>query len=286
MPTINGELDVEENLKKLGITMDVKITQIPNVPGKPFGPPSVELSLIDYAPFETILSENFIKELNISEELQKKIFENPLKITFSITNKLHEIVEDLKVSKNPEIKNKTDEIINYLNNKKKIYDIKTDINKFNSIVLNTPTETHNIKTILEKYQIAISSLNQMDQDAKIIPTLSVESANEIQPTEAANIINILNNYVEKFTFNIIINLLDKVKINTESNKNIKEIIGELQKKKQELPDLNSLLKKTPKSTSGGKNMKKTLQYVQKIMNDKIGGKNLVMQKLNSIRNIS
>ena len=126
----------------------------------------------------------------------------------------------------------------------------------------------------------------MDQDAKIIPTLSVESANEIQPTEAANIINILNNYVEKFTFNIIINLLDKVKINTESNKNIKEIIGELQKKKQELPDLNSLLKKTPKSTSGGKNMKKTLQYVQKIMNDKIGGKNLVMQKLNSIRNIS
>ena len=276
--------DVEDTLRELGITIDVKITQIPNnVMGKAFGPPSVEMTMMDYNILSSISNDFITEELKLSEELKNKMVENPITISFTVTNKLNEIVEELKTPKNQNIKNNTDKIINYLNNKKKISDIRNEIVKFSVNVLNTPNESQNMLTIMEKYQTAITTLNQMNPDAKAISAITTSNANQINLSEAKNVVKSLDNYLDKMTFNIMLGLFDNVK----SYHNIKmvEIIEELQKKHQTLENVNDVIKIHMKNVAGGsKNMQQTLQRVSQLMNNKLGGNNMVLNQLKEIRN--
>ena len=270
----NEVLDVEDTLRDLAITVDVKVTQIPNnVPGQ-FGPPSVELSILDYNVLSNLSSSFINDELKLSEELKTAMAANPVKIDFTITNKLSQVVEELKIPKDQSLKTKTDKIINYLNTKKQIADIKSEINKFSSSVMKNE---QNIKSILEKYQTTISELNKMNPDTAALTAISTENASQIDEQYASNVDTILHSYIDKLTFNITLILLEKA---VGSN----NIVDELQKKKQPIGNVNDLLKLQNKNVAGGsKNLKQTVQKVQQLMNTKLGGKNLVMDQLKQIR---
>jgi len=270
----NTVLDVEDTLRDLAITVDVKVTQIPNnVPGQ-FGPPSVELSILDYNVLSNLSSSFINDELKLSEELKTAMAANPIKIDFTITNKLSQVVEELKIPKDQSLKTKTDKIINYLNIKKQIADIKSEINKFRASVVKNE---QNIKSILEKYQTTISELNKMNPDTAALTAISSENAGQIDEQYASNVDTILHSYIDKLTFNITLILLEKV---VGSN----NIVDELQKKKQPIGNVNDLLKLQNKNVAGGsKNFKQTVQKVQQLMNTKLGGKNLVMDQLKQIR---
>jgi hypothetical protein len=270
----NTVLDVEDTLRDLAITVDVKVTQIPNnVPGQ-FGPPSVELSILDYNVLSNLSSSFINDELKLSEELKTEMAANPIKINFTITNKLSQVVEELKIPKDQSLKTKTDKIINYLNTKKQIADIKSEINKFRTSVMKNE---QNIKSILEKYQTAISELNKMNPDTATLTAISSENASQIDEQYASNVDTILQSYIDKLTFNITLILLEKA---VGSN----NIVDELQKKKQQIGNVNDLLKLQNKNVAGGsKNLKQTVQKVQQLMNTKLGGKNLVMDQLKQIR---
>jgi len=267
-------LDVEDTLRDLAITVDVKVTQIPNnVPGQ-FGPPSVELSILDYNVLSNSSSSFINDELKLSEELKTAMAANPIKIDFTITNKLSQVVEELKIPKDQSLKTKTDKIIDYLNTKKQIADIKSEINKFRASVMKNE---QNIKSILEKYQTTISELNKMNPDTAALTAISSENAGQIDEQYASNVDTILHSYIDKLTFNITLILLEKV---VGSN----NIVDELQKKKQPIGNVNDLLKLQNKNVAGGsKNFKQTVQKVQQLMNTKLGGKNLVMNQLKQIR---
>jgi len=270
----NEVLDVEDTLRDLAITVDVKVTQIPNnVPGQ-FGPPSVELSILDYNVLSNLSSSFINDELKLSEELKTAMAANPVKIDFTITNKLSQVVEELKIPKDQSLKTKTDKIINYLNTKKQIADIKSEINKFRASVMKNE---QNIKSILDKYQTAISELNKMNPDTAALTAISTENASQIDEQYASNVDTILHSYIDKLTFNITLILLEKA---VGSN----NIVDELQKKKQPIGNVNDLLKLQNKNVAGGsKNFKQTVQKVQQLMNTKLGGKNLVMNQLKQIR---
>ena len=270
----NEVLDVEDTLRDLAITVDVKVTQIPNnVPGQ-FGPPSVELSILDYNVLSNLSSSFINDELKLSEELKTTMAANPIKIDFTITNKLSQVVEELKIPKDQSLKTKTDKIINYLNTKKQIADIKSEINKFRASVMKNE---QNIKSILEKYQTAISELNKMNPDTATLTAISSENASQIDEQYASNVDTILQSYIDKLTFNITLILLEKA---VGSN----NIVDELQKKKQPIGNVNDLLKLQNKNVAGGsKTLKQTVQKVQHLMNTKLGGKNLVMDQLKQIR---
>lgn len=270
----NTVLDVEDTLRDLAITVDVKVTQIPNnVPGQ-FGPPSVELSILDYNVLSNLSSSFVNDELKLSEELKTAMAVNPVKIDFTITNKLSQVVEELKIPKDQNLKTKTDKIINYLNTKKQIADIKSEINKFRTSVMKNE---QNIKSILEKYQTTISELNKMNPDTATLTAISSENASQIDEQYASNVDTILQSYIDKLTFNITLILLEKA---VGSN----NIVDELQKKKQPIGNVNDLLKLQNKNVAGGsKNLKQTVQKVQHLMNTKLGGKNRVMDQLNQIR---
>jgi hypothetical protein len=270
----NTVLDVEDTLRDLAITVDVKVTQIPNnVPGQ-FGPPSVELSILDYNVLSNLSSSFINDELKLSEELKTAMAANPIKIDFTITNKLSQVVEELKIPKDQSLKTKTDKIINYLNTKKQIADIKSEINKFRTSVMKNE---QNIKSILEKYQTSISELNKMNPDTATLTAISSENASQIDEQYASNVDTILQSYIDKLTFNITLILLEKA---VGSN----NIVDELQKKKQPIGNVNDLLKLQNKNVAGGsKNLKQTVQKVQQLMNTKLGGKNLVMDQLKQIR---
>jgi hypothetical protein len=287
MPTVEpvpATIDVEDTLRVLGITMDVKITQIPNnIVGKAFGPPSVEMTMMDYNILSNVSDVFITEELKLSEELKNKMVENPITISFAVTNKLNEIVEELKTPKNQNIKDNTDKIINYLNNKKKISDIRNEITKFSVNVMNTPNESQNILTILEKYQTAISTLNQMNPEVKALNAIATNNSNQIQLSEAKAFTKSLDNYLDKMIFNIILGLFDNVK----SYHNIKmvEIIEELKKKQQTVENVNDVIKIHMKNVAGGsKNIQQTLKKIQQLMNNKLGGNNLVLNQLKEIRN--
>jgi hypothetical protein len=267
-------LDVEDTLRDLAITVDVKVTQIPNnVPGQ-FGPPSVELSILDYNVLSNLSSSFINDELKLSEELKTAMAANPIKIDFTITNKLSQLVEELKIPKEQSLKTKTDKIIDYLNTKKQIADIKSEINKFRASVMKNE---QNIKSILEKYQTTISELNKMNPDTAALTAISSENAGQIDEQYASNVDTILHSYIDKLTFNITLILLEKA---VGSN----NIVDELQKKKQPIGNVNDLLKLQNKNVAGGsKNFKQTVQKVQQLMNTKLGGKNLVMDQLKQIR---
>lgn len=270
----NEVLDVEDTLRDLAITVDVKVTQIPNnVPGQ-FGPPSVELSILDYNVLSNLSSSFINDELKLSEELKMAMAANPIKIDFTITNKLSQVVEELKIPKDQSLKTKTDKIINYLNTKKQIADIKSEINKFRTSVMKNEQK---IKSILEKYQTAISELNKMNLDTATLTAISSENASQIDEQYASNVDTILQSYIDKLTFNITLILLEKA---VGSN----NIVDELQKKKQPIGNVNDLLKLQNKNVAGGsKTLKQTVQKVQHLMNTKLGGKNLVMDQLKQIR---
>jgi len=270
----NEVLDVEDTLRDLAITVDVKVTQIPNnVPGQ-FGPPSVELSILDYNVLSNLSSSFINDELKLSEELKTAMTANPIKIDFTITNKLSQVVEELKIPKDQSLKPKTDKIINYLNTKKQIADIKSEINKFRTSVMKNE---QNIKSILEKYQTSISELNKMNPDTATLTAISSENASQIDEQYASNVDTILQSYIDKLTFNITLILLEKA---VGSN----NIVDELQKKKQPIGNVNDLLKLQNKNVAGGsKTLKQTVQKVQHLMNTKLGGKNLVMDQLKQIR---
>jgi hypothetical protein len=272
--SINTELDVEDTLRDLAITVDVKVTQIPNNVLGQFGPSSVELSILDYNVLSNLSSGFINDELKLSEELKTAMAANPIKIDFTITNKLSQVVEELKIPKDQSLKTKTDKIINYLNTKKQIADIKSEINKFRASVMKNE---QNIQSILEKYQTAISELNKMNPDTAALSSISTENASQIDAQYAPNVDTILHTYIDKLTFNITLILLEKA---VGSN----NIVVELQKKKQPIDNVNDLLKLQHKNIAGGsKNLKQTVKKVQQLMNTKLGGKNPVMDQLKQIR---
>ena len=251
VPIITSPQDVEDILKELHITMDVKVTG---------GNPSVIVTMTDTNVWSNTTQTNQTNQTN-----QTKIIE------YKQSKKLNKIIEELKASSDD-----ANGIMSYLNTKKKIFDIKNASDKIQENSNKKQEMIDNLITQLQTFNPKISKLeinNQtIDELKKIIDQYIYDITNQL----------LQNQPVQSSTSSIITQSQQVATLPEGWESKIDPDTGATYYQNH----VTQTTQWEPPKNGGSKNLKQTVQNVQNLVNTKLGGKNLVIAQLKQIRNES
>ena len=253
VPIITSPQDVEDILKELHITMDVKVTE---------GNPSVIVTMTD--------TDVWSNTINTEKKVETKIIE------YKKSDKLNKIIDELKASSDD-----ANGIMSYLNTKKKLFDIKNATDK----IQENPDKKQEMIVNYNNLITQLQTFNPKIQKLEITNNQTIDELKKMidQYVHDITTVHLLKNQpVQSSTASTITQPQQVAPLPEGWESKIDPASGKTYYQ-------NHATKTTqwyPPQQGGSKNLKQTVKNVKNLVNTKLGGKNLVMAQLKQIRNES